>query len=269
MKSFTRHFILAAATACSLAAFSVSPVLAATDVQMTQTAQMRLAGLGYYVGRYDGVMGPLTHTALADFQGNNGLKVTGELTPETYSMLGQRDYLARYPVAYGYRDGRYAYDARYTTAPVYFGDQVVAWDGRWSHVHTETVPTRFGKLDMTEDARGGLRHYTITFNGEPVIVAKNQPALLRVSQTFRLNDEDAVIFTAYTDDSTCAYKSYLLTTRADGTHDNPREINSCSNNYEAHVTNGALFISFADGYATRNWAAWNVWRYEQGALVHI
>jgi hypothetical protein len=255
MKAFLRTTLLAAIAVCSFSSLSLVPAQAADEVLLTQNAQMRLASLGYYVGRYDGKMGPLTRTAIADFQNNNGLTVNGELTPETYSLLGQKEYMEHYAaVHYGYFDKV---------------EPVVMWDDRWQHVRTQTLPFRFGKLDVTEDDRGGVRHYAVTLNGEAVILAKNQPSLLRVSDTFRLNNEDAVIFTAYTNDGVCTYKSYLLTMRSDGTHDAPREINNCSNAYEAHVSNGALFVSFAGGQATNGWTTWDVWRYEQGSLVRI
>ena len=53
-------------------------------------AQERLAQEGYYRGEIDGVIGPATRRAVARYQGNHGLPVTGALTGETLAALGLR-----------------------------------------------------------------------------------------------------------------------------------------------------------------------------------
>src|SRR2546430_16871819 len=53
-------------------------------------AQERLAREGYYRGQIDGVVGPETRRAIARFQSNHGLRVTGALTNETLARLGLR-----------------------------------------------------------------------------------------------------------------------------------------------------------------------------------
>ena len=52
--------------------------------------QERLAREGYYRGPIDGVFGPETRAALADYQSNHGLRVTGTLSNETLAALGLR-----------------------------------------------------------------------------------------------------------------------------------------------------------------------------------
>jgi hypothetical protein len=52
--------------------------------------QERLAREGYYRGQIDGVFGPETRAALAQFQSNHGLHVTGALTNDTLAALGLR-----------------------------------------------------------------------------------------------------------------------------------------------------------------------------------
>jgi Putative peptidoglycan binding domain len=52
--------------------------------------QQRLAREGYYRGQIDGVFGPDTRAALADYQSNHGLRVTGTLSTETLASLGVR-----------------------------------------------------------------------------------------------------------------------------------------------------------------------------------
>jgi hypothetical protein len=51
-------------------------------------AQQELAQQGYYNGAIDGVMGPRTQRAIARYQNNRGLRVTGTLTPDTVEALG-------------------------------------------------------------------------------------------------------------------------------------------------------------------------------------
>jgi hypothetical protein len=52
--------------------------------------QQRLANDGFYRGQIDGVFGQETRAALAEFQSNHGLHVTGTLTNDTLAALGLR-----------------------------------------------------------------------------------------------------------------------------------------------------------------------------------
>jgi hypothetical protein len=52
--------------------------------------QERLARDGYYRGQVDGVFGSETRAAIAEFQSNRGLRVTGSLTQQTLAALGLR-----------------------------------------------------------------------------------------------------------------------------------------------------------------------------------
>ncbi|MDX1921589.1 MAG: peptidoglycan-binding domain-containing protein [Alphaproteobacteria bacterium] len=52
-----------------------------------EAAQMRLKQLGYFVGKVDGINGPRTSNALAAFQRNNGLMVTGNYDYYTQAAL--------------------------------------------------------------------------------------------------------------------------------------------------------------------------------------
>jgi hypothetical protein len=53
-------------------------------------AQERLARDGYYRGEIDGIVGPETRRAIARYQSNHGLRVNGNLTPDTLGALGLR-----------------------------------------------------------------------------------------------------------------------------------------------------------------------------------
>lgn len=52
------------------------------------SVQDQLAREGYYHGQIDGVPGPETRAALARYQTNHGLQVSGSLTPDTLQALG-------------------------------------------------------------------------------------------------------------------------------------------------------------------------------------
>jgi Putative peptidoglycan binding domain len=53
-----------------------------------EAAQERLAQLGYYNGPVDGTFGPTTRDAVANYQIDNQLDVTGSLSPDTLQSLG-------------------------------------------------------------------------------------------------------------------------------------------------------------------------------------
>jgi His-Xaa-Ser repeat protein HxsA len=55
---------------------------------IVRQVQMGLYAYGYYTGAIDGIAGPGTKAALAKFQGDYGLKVTGTVTPEVLDALG-------------------------------------------------------------------------------------------------------------------------------------------------------------------------------------
>jgi putative chitinase len=69
-----------------------APPVHAVDVQK---AQQRLAALSYPLGSADGKIGPLTRSAVRDFQDAMGEPVTGNLDQRTYSLLMSDSALKR------------------------------------------------------------------------------------------------------------------------------------------------------------------------------
>ena len=55
-----------------------------------EATQERLAQLGYYNSPVDGIFGPTTRDAVANYQIDNQLDVTGSLSPDTLQSLGVR-----------------------------------------------------------------------------------------------------------------------------------------------------------------------------------
>lgn len=280
-----KHLITTALTCGVMLLSSVSLANAAeTTSKSVRIAQERLTSLGYYVGGEDGKLGEVTRDALRDFQAHNGLAVTGALTGETYSLLkvqdmaGVRDYYAPQRYGYnGYYTNPYAANGYYNNvayAPAaYTGYNAVApapvASGYWNRVQAQSVPIRFGQLAINDDTRSGTHNVSVTLNGQPVLVANNQPQALRVSHTYRMSGEDAVIFTAYDGADACSYKSYLLTVRANGTYVAPQQVGNCSGSYQARVENDMLYISFANPYTANGYASLDAWRYAGGALMRI
>src|SRR5271163_535031 len=91
MKKYVRSSALIACAVLALS-FGSSTSARAERGDMLRMSQMRLADLGYYTGREDGMMGPLTLAALKDFQAYNRLPVTGTLNAETFNLLMAADF---------------------------------------------------------------------------------------------------------------------------------------------------------------------------------
>lgn len=70
-------------------------VRAKGELNPIRIAQRRLQELNYPPGGVDGVLGPLTRSALRDFQDANGLTINGNLTPETISALNSNEAIPR------------------------------------------------------------------------------------------------------------------------------------------------------------------------------
>ena len=66
------------------ASYDIAPADSAT----IQAVQRQLLSLGYYSGSIDGVFGPSTRDAVANYQIANHLNVTGSLSPDTIQSLG-------------------------------------------------------------------------------------------------------------------------------------------------------------------------------------
>lgn len=273
---------VAPSPSAAVATESQSKGFSGKSVRLTQ---QRLNNMGFYSGPVDGTLGEVTRDALRDFQAQNGLAVTGSLTSDTYQLIkdqhdnGMRPYNYSYLNPYRY-DGYYG---RYAYTPPYYGNYNYAYNGyssaydyrgyrnyaNWSPSSTQNVPIRFGRLEIQDNVVGGTHNFSVMLNGQSVLQANNQPLTLRVSNTYRLNGEDAVIFTAYDGTDSCSYKSYLLTVRADGTYVAPQQVGNCTGNYQARIEAGQLYISFADDPRMGRYAGMDTWRYGYGGLNRI
>ena len=93
-----------------------------TDFWSLQRTQALLRELGYFSGAADGLLGPATATAIARFQGANGLVTSGTLTVETYNLLEEQRAVHRNTVqmvAMEYWDHQFA---EYPAGEIYEGE---------------------------------------------------------------------------------------------------------------------------------------------------
>jgi Putative peptidoglycan binding domain len=56
--------------------------------QVTVNVQEQLAAAGYYVGPIDGILGPMTREAIANYQADNGLAITSAIDEPTLATMG-------------------------------------------------------------------------------------------------------------------------------------------------------------------------------------
>ncbi len=255
---------------------------------MVRDAQTSLVNLAYYRGKPDGVLGPKTVKAIKAFQHDHHLAVNGRLNKETYnaiikadsaramsslplpaSALGplpmlpiesKVDTLKAQPGLVGQTNQQYA-------DPL-LGGAVVAGEGKGAPqaVRTQELSSRFAKLDINENKNGPTRRYDMTLNGRPILQIDNQPSIIGISQTYALDNEDAIILTSYHDgDPVCAYKHYLLTL-AEGRNE-LRAIGNCTHGYQARKVEDSLFITFPEFDDQR--LAGATWRYEGGELERL
>jgi peptidoglycan hydrolase-like protein with peptidoglycan-binding domain len=270
MKPSVRALLLAC-TSVSLVFANAAQAKPELTPRQIRTAQVELADLGYEVGMKDGVAGPMTINALIDFQRHSQLPITGALDVQTAQLLQQVDVKARgdFYAANGVIAPRSNenYDPYHATAQI-TTITPMAYDSVRS-INVQPVPVRFGNLAINEDHRGPLSNYSITLNGQPVLLANNQPAALRVSKIYSMSGEDAVILTAHDGTGGCMFKNYLLSIHSDGTASAPREIGNCSGTYQARLDGNALFVSFSDAHYTSDSSRADNWRYGDDRLARI
>lgn len=256
----------------AVAAIASGAFAAPRPAESVREAQVRLNGLGYYAGPVDGVMGQETAAALRDFQGNNGLQPSGRITADTAYLLRQTDvimangsYYVAQPVVYSYNSGFGGSYVYHQVVP----NSLANWTPHGRALWAQAVPNRFANMMVSADHSGVRGTYSVLVNGQPVLVAHNQAAPIRVSKTYMLNGQDAVIFTSADGSNGCSFRNYLVTVRADGTYDMPREVGNCSGGYQANVVGNQLVLSFPTGqYATAS-TMWDRWALNGRELAKI
>ena len=230
------------------------------------------------------MLGSKTQSAIRRFQGEHGLPPTGTITTPTYNLLVESDMGMNGPVApngqlltgqplatgkvpdfYGKHSDFYGHTNPQYADPMTLSSTVIG-DGNTSAVRTQSVPSRYAKLDVSENSQGSLKTYAVVINGQPLLRDKYQPSVIGISRTFELNNEDAIIFSTFrANDSVCSYKHYLLTLREGG--QNLQEIGNCTRGFQAQVTNNSLFMVFPESDDGRTIG--NTWRYHEGDLERL
>ncbi|MBV8059892.1 MAG: peptidoglycan-binding protein [Alphaproteobacteria bacterium] len=293
MKRFSR-LLIALTTVTSLIAFdaATAPVHAAThkhshhskkhkkskkhaavnSKSRMRQAQESLSHLGYYHGKVDGIYGSRTKTAIKEFQRDHELRVTGTLTDATYrailkadgredgvsgslGTMGQmnvrHDFYAEHPDFYGHTNQQYA--------------DPLMMSGATGQA-TQSLPNRFSHVEFSEVEGSSYHRYNVSVNGIPVLQAENQPSVVGLSKTYELDNEDAIIISAYQpNDATCQYRHYVLAL-SNGKNELHR-IDSCTRGFQARVLNGSLFVEFPEVDDAR--AIASTWRYDNGQMVRL
>ncbi|MGB9153966.1 MAG: peptidoglycan-binding domain-containing protein [Alphaproteobacteria bacterium] len=254
MTRFARQLVFSVATACFALTLGASPALAKTThhhkkhhvkahhvvhhtkgSSIIRIAQEHLSSLGYYSGKIDGVMGAKTKAAIKKFQRDQGLKADGVLGRKTMHALEVADTNA------SHKHELPTHDAVVVdpNAPV-AADYVPLLNGG-----TKILPNRFAGIEVSESGNGPNKQYNVNLNGQPLFAAKDQPAIIGISPTYNLGDEDAIVFTTYTDGTdSCPYGSHVLVLNSVGSK--MLDVENCTRNYQARVDNGSLYISFGE-----------------------
>ncbi len=237
-----------------------------------RTAQTDLSNLGYYKGKIDGLMGPMTRMAIRNFQREHRMKVDGVLTVATYNAIvvadskkamaalpagGETttltpatppapDFYATHPDFYGY------YDQQYENAGLLGFPQ--------------NVTSRFAKIELSENMSGAMKRYDVSVNGEAILKTGDQPSIIGISNTYSIGFEDLIILTSYDDSNpVCVYAHHLLVLHDGGNH--MLDIQNCTRGYQAKVEGDSLFITFPEVDDKRDVGA--TWRYEKGDLQRL
>lgn len=231
---------------------AVHTTTAAVDRKMVRTAQMDLSDLGYYSGFYDGMMGTSTKTAIKDFQRHNSIPASGKLNERTYDLIAAAEYKLRHGI--GIDIQKHVDNLPPET---------------WHFVSSQHIPLRSGELVVDQEAKSSAYRYTVKLNGQPFLLADNQPGELHVSEVFHLNGEDALIMTAWHGEDTCRYTNYLVTILVNGTVARKHQFDSCARTNEVHEAHNALFVRFEETMNKDGFDRWDVWRYEDTRLVRL
>ena len=253
MKNSLRTAVLTASVLVALTMGFTASAHAA-DRDMVRAAQIRLADLGYFSGIYDGVLGSATKGAIKSFQRHTGLQPTGKLTAATYDRLAALDSKN---------------NKNCLSNGVTMGANGVPVPETWHFVSSEKIPVRNGELFVDEESKGMLHRFTVKLNGQPFLLADNQPGALRISEVFHLNGEDAIVFTAFRDGDSCKFRNTLVTIHANGTAARKHEFESCAPTNEVRTAHDALFVRFAETMNKDGYDRWDVWRYENTRLVRL
>jgi peptidoglycan hydrolase-like protein with peptidoglycan-binding domain len=138
MKNLFRSSAFACLVLCLVIDLSSAPAQASNSSRdIVRVAQIRMAELGYFTGAADGIEGRVTERAILHFQRDNGLALTGRLTPETFAALSQRGRFAAHLASYYpvYLDNGAVADLY--AHPVYNGYYHITPD----HVVVSSIPT--------------------------------------------------------------------------------------------------------------------------------
>ena len=254
--------------------------------EMVRDAQTSLINLGYLNGKADGILGPKTTKAIKGFQKDNHLHVDGRLTQQVYNAIVRADRsraMSSLPMPMGGPTSSPVLPPVHDTllaqpglvgptsqdyADPLLGGVTVAGGGVGApqSVRTQTLSSRYAKLDINENTNGPLRRYNLTLNGTSLLQVDNQPSVIGISETYSLPNEDVLVVTTYRDgDTLCPYKHYILALAQNKNELYP--IGNCTHGYQARKVEDSVFVTFPETDDQRMAPA--TWRYEGGDLERL
>lgn len=220
---------------------------------IVRIAQQHLANLGYYNGKIDGKMGPATKAAIKQFQREQGMKADGVLGSKTRRALESADHLVMITPTVVGAQTQGAIVQPYVPDP----NPEVNQDYQLPlPVGSKNLFSRYAQISATEAKAGFGKSYNVTMNGQPVLSADGQPSVIGMSMTYDLGEEDAIIFTTYTPDSTCLYQTHVLALSTSGSR--MLDVQNCTRDFEAHADHHSLYIRFPEADDNRDIGA--TWR---------
>jgi len=225
-------------------------------------AQVWLVKLSYDPGQPDGYMGPRTRAALKAFERDHEIPVTDKITDEVFDLLRKEaeaakaaetaatprpDFYALHPDFYGYYGPEYS-DPNMLNMP-------------------QSIPTRFGDMQLAEQQPALTRDYVITLNDQPIFHTEYQPSAIDLSRTFTVGEADAIVLTTYNNGNTvCPYQHFLIVLRPSSI--DVFELYNCTRTYRAYTGHDGLFVSFPGNHVD-GWSSGAMWRYDNGMLMRL
>ncbi len=223
------------------------PAEALTRAQ-TRDVQEKLVLLGYEPGKIDGVFGRNTRRAVRAFQKDAQIRTDGVVGPQTLTALeefvARGGPLSRSPAANNQLD-------------IY---EDVLTDRLSSG--TVTLPSRFAKVEVS---RAGAGRYSIAINGQVVSTSPGGNGLPRISRTFQMPGEDAIVFAAASGNAACRLEHTVIVVRNDGSFLPPTPIGNCKEVLNGRVQDDELVLSFPP-VSVPSWRIEESWVYQYGKV---
>lgn len=213
----------------------------------TRDLQEKLTLLGYDPGAIDGAMGPKTRAAIKNFQRDSGLSADG--------VVGSRTRVA---MEAALEQGRNRPQAANHQLDIY--EDILTERLSSGKV---ALQSRFATVELI---KAGAGRYKISVNGNVVATSPGGNGLPRISHTFELPGEDAIVLASTSSNRKCRLEHSVFVIRADGTFMAPAPIGNCKEVLNGRVQDDRLVLSFPPKDVP-SWRLEETWIYQTGQVV--